>query len=242
MKCIVNIFVILLLYSCQETVTTNENTDCNQVNYYLQEDSYNDVKFNFNLSPEEQFQHFQSQVNISLCHGYTLLNGMFNIGDSYFETLLITDYLCEDTIHEFVEQPSVLLRTKQILINAKGNILVDGELIKSDSLSESVSKLTRDFFYANEYKIAAFEILWDKATNNKIKFNCFNSIRNGFISSANQIARLEFGKEICHLDSIDVRKLRSKLRFAFVLSRRPNPPLILDMNIIPDTIETELIE
>lgn len=245
MKIPFQIILILFFTSCQLKDKKNEQPYCENETILLKGNSSYEVTFDFNLSPEKQIKNLQSQVDISLCNGVRPLNSKFELEDKKIESLLMTDWYCIDSTNYLDELPPAcfLIRSKQILINSRGQILLDGELVKIDSISQLISNISKDFFWNNSYKLVAYEILWDKKTDNQTKFNVLEKTVGGYLQAANEISKSEFNLELCQLDSVNLKELKRKFRFTILIEKElpippPPPEGLLEIEI--DTIETEL--
>jgi hypothetical protein len=166
MKFPFQILLILFFTSCHFKDKKNEHLYCENETILLKGNSSYEVTFDFNSSPEKQIKNLQSQVDISLCSGVRPLNSTFELEGKKIETLLMTDWYCVDSTNYLDELPPAcfLIRSKQILINSRGQILLDGELVKIDSISQVVSNISKDFFWDNSHKLVAYEMLWDDKT------------------------------------------------------------------------------
>lgn len=223
----------------------NERSYCENERILLQGNSSFEVTFDFNLLPDKQIENLQSQVDISLCSGVIPLNSKFELESKKIETLLMTDWYCVDSTNYLEELPPAcfLIRSKQILINSRGQILLDGELVKMDSISQVISTISKDFFWNNSYKLVAYEVLWDKKTDNQTKFNVLEKTIDGYLQAANEISKTEFNVELCQLDSTNLEELKRKFRFTVLIENElpiPPPPPDGLLEIEVDTIETEL--
>jgi len=245
MKISLQILLILFFTSCQLEDKKNEQPYCENEIILLKGNSSYEVTFDFNLLPEKQIKNLQSQIDISLCSRVIPLNSKFQLESKKIETLLITDWYCVDSTNYLDELPPTcfLVRSKQILINSKGQILLDGELVKIDSISQLVSNISKDFFWDNSYKLVAYEILWDNKTDNQTKFNVLEQTIDGYLKAANEISKREFNLALCQLDSTNLNKLKRKFSFTVLIEKElpiPPPPPDGLLKIEVDTIETEL--
>jgi hypothetical protein len=223
----------------------NERSYCENETILLKGNSSFEVTFDFNLLAEEQIMNLQSQVDISLCSGVIPLNSRFELESQKIETLLMTDWYCVDSSNYPDELPPAcfLIHSKQILINSNEQILLDGELVKIDSIPQLVSNISKDFFWDNSYKLVAYEILWDKKTDNQTKFNVLEKMVDGYLQAGNEISRTEFNLELCQLDSTNLKELKRKFRFTILIEKElpiPPPPPDGLFETEVDTIETKL--
>jgi hypothetical protein len=245
MKIPIQIIVVLILTSCQIVDILDKQEYCDNEVELLKGNSLHDGHFDFNLTDEEQIENLQKQVDISLCHGGTPLNGIFHMDNSKIETLLMTDWYCIDSTNYLYEipPPCFLIRSKQILINSDNKILADGQLIRLDSLTTFISKLSKDFFWDNSFKLVAYELKWDEKTENSKKFQVFKAIVNGYLKAANEISLTEYKTLLCELDSLRLDGLKEKFRFAYLIEKKlppPPPPPVGNYEIEIDSIELEL--
>jgi hypothetical protein len=233
--------MLLVFTSCQLEAQKSEPLHCDNQTILLKGNSSFEVLFDFNLLPEEQIENLQSQVDISLCNGATPLNSKFELEDKKIETLLMTDWYCKDPTHYLDElvPTCFLIRSKRILINSREQILLDGKLVRIDSISQMVSNLSKNFFWHNSYKLVAYKILWDKETDNHTKFNVLEQTVDGYLQAANEISKTEFNLELCQLDSANLQVLKRKFRFTILIEKNspipPPPDELLEINV--DTIE-----
>jgi len=244
MKILFQILLIVSFTSCQLVDKKNEQSYCENEALLLQGNSSFDVTFDFNLLPDKQIKHLQSQVDISLCKGVIPLNSSFELENKRIETLLMTDWCCVDSTNYLDELllACFLVRSKQILINSSGHILLDGELVKLDSISQMVSKISKDFFWHNSYKIVAYEILWDKTTDNQTKFNVLEQTVDGYLQAANEISKTEFNLGLCQLDSTSLKELKRKFRFTVLIEKEltvPPPDGLLEIDTREPELESE---
>jgi hypothetical protein len=248
MKISFQILFLALIISCQPTEKIEKTKGCVNETELLKGNSTLNASIDLNLMPEEQVQHLQKQVDVSLCRGATAINGEFSIDTSSFENLIILDWYCVDSTNYLDEQgpPCVLIRSKQILINSEGQILIDGNLIKVDSISDFISQLSIDFFWRNEFKRVAYEVKWDIGTDNRIKFQVFAAVRDGYLKAADKISMEQYqSKKLCELDSIQLQELKKKFRLAFTIEKElpvPPPPPGTAIDIEEETIEIEINE
>lgn len=246
MKIPIQIIVVLILTSCQTVDKFDKQEYCDNEVELLKGNSSHDAYFDFNLTAEEQIENLQKQVDISLCHGGTPLNGIFHIDNFKIETLLMTDWYCIDSTNylDEIPPPSFLIRSKQILINSNNKILADGQLIRLDSLSTFISKLSKDFFWDNSFKLVAYELKWDDKTENRRKFLVFKAIVNGYLQAANEISLTEYETPLCELDSVRLDGLKKKFRFTYLIEKElpppPPPPPDGNYEFEIDSIEPEL--
>lgn len=121
----------------------------------------------------------------------------------------------------------MLIRSKQVLINAVGQILLDGYLVEPDSISEIIATLSKDFFWNNSVNLVAYEVRWDDKTNNDLKAQVFKSVLQGYLKAADAISIEEFDKKLCELDNEMLNELKRKFRFALLIEMKfpPAPPL-----------------
>jgi hypothetical protein len=234
--------IVLILTSCQ---AIDKQEYCGNEIELLKGNTEHDVHFDFNLTDEEQIENIKKQVDISLCHGGTPLNGIFQIDNTKIETLIMIDWYCIDSINHLdeVPPPCFLIRSKQLLINSDNKILANGQLVRLDSLPDFISKLSKDFFWENSFKLIAFKLKWDDKTENKEKLKVFKAIVNGYLQAANEISLTEYKTSFCELDSLMLDEIKDKFRFAYLIEKEfplPPPPPGENQEIEIDTIESEL--
>lgn len=246
MRILFQILLILFLTSCQHQEKKNEQLYCENEIILLKGNSSHEVNFDFNLSSDKQIKNLQSQVDISLCNGATPLNSTFELEGKEIETLLTTDWFCLDSVDYLDESipVCVLIRSKEISINATGQILLEGESVKIDSISQVISNISKDFFWNNSYKLVAYEILWDEKTDNQIKLNVLEETIDGYLQAANEISKSEFNLELCQLDSLSLKELKRKFRFTLLIKKElpippPPPEGLLEIEVVTTVTEFE---
>jgi hypothetical protein len=227
MKVLLRLLLLLLIPSCFTIDKGKEANYCDQEIRLLQGNSSFEVAFDFNLLPEQQLKQLQTQIDFSLCGDVTLLNSLFEINDEKIEMLLTTDWYCIDSLNNLDSSQITckLVRSQQVLINSNGQILIDGTLVDVNAISNTISKKSKDFFWKNSYKLVAYEIVWEESTDYNTRLETFKAVVDGYIQAANEIAKAEFGSELCKLDSTRLEALKNKFRFTFLIRKRAvHPP------------------
>jgi hypothetical protein len=218
---------------CTFLISCQPHSKVEQINYCpneieLLKSSYPlNANFDFSLSAKEQIKHIQKQIDTPICLGVIPINGTFTFDTIQLQTLLLIDWFCDDTKYFPSDQllPCYLVRSKQILINANNQILIDGNVYPIDSITKIVAKISREFFWNNSYKRLAYSIKWAKETDYTQIIEVFKSVINGYLQAANEISIEEFKSPLCELNTENLNLLKSKFHFSFLIQKKPPPPL-----------------
>jgi hypothetical protein len=228
MKYFFQLIIIFSLFSCE---FEKEKSYCENQLRLLRSNSYNTAIFDFNLEDKEQIKNLQNQIEFSICQGMTQINATFKVGQSEINTLLVTDWRCKDSLKkdDLIPASCVLIRSKQVLINKQGKIMIDGDVTPIESIANKTAKISENYFWDNSYRLVAFEIQWDSETNIEVKENVFQELINGYLKSADNISMRLFNQSICELDSTQIDELKSDFKFSYLIEqKRPIPPVPIE--------------
>ena len=234
MKTLSYILVALLMASCN----IKENTS--SLNYTNQElellcGKLEDVAFlDFSLTKDDQFYHFQSQIERDICSGLFAFNGqvIFDSADT-LSILTIVEKYCEGYVHEGPPPPCVLIRNQQVIITEHNEVLIENEKIDIDSVEQHITILTKKFFIDNNFRPAAFEIDWDKQSDIAMRKLVFKKVIDGALIAANKLSLSKYQKGLGQLSEEELTSLKRDITIAisFDYSRFTPPPPPPQLNI-----------
>ncbi|MBR9833471.1 hypothetical protein GYB57_15095 [bacterium] len=161
----------------------------------------------------------------------TQINATFKVDQSEISTLLVTNWHCEDSLKkdDLLPTSCVLIRSRQILINKQGKVMIDGDVTPVKSIANKTARISENFFWDNSYRLVAFKIQWDSETKIEIKQNVFQELINGYLKSANNISMRQFNQPICELDSTQIDELKSDFKFSYLIEqKKPTPPVPIE--------------
>jgi hypothetical protein len=104
-----------------------------------------------------------------------------------------------------------------VLINRKGQCLVESELCDIDSISDQIvdfynSDVVKDYS-PDDYKRVFIAILWDKELEEKDFTHAISEILNGYFVFVNNLSLTEFGKKLCDLSDTELITLKKHIPF-----------------------------
>lgn len=218
-----SIIIILVFNGC------NHNQESIKINKELfSGNSLKSANFNFKLDYIDQFDFIQNQIDENLCNAVFPINTNFHIKDDYLETLLLYYRQCE--VNEYNNEPqmhSVPAPAINILINKKGQILLEGELVSFNKLQIDLEKEIKTF---NDYRYSrfiVFEIIWDNKTDIELRQEVFRNCLLAYQKYINKLSKEKYDKIISKLDKIELEDLKRNNRFALQIQYtfiKPPPP------------------
>ncbi len=184
----------------------------------LLSDTNTSVHFDFLLNEEEQFLSFQKQTDFDLCNRFERLNGIFQIEGQDVEVSIVSEGYCKESNTEM----PIIHRSNfvGILINMKGEVLIDYEKVHLDSVPREVVKYLHYYLIKDGFrKTVYFNLTWLEETSLNLRKQVFVSVLRGYLQFVNGLALDNFNKEICELESRQLIWLKENFRMAFWNSR-----------------------
>lgn len=104
-----------------------------------------------------------------------------------------------------------------VLINKKGQCLVESKLCDIDSISDRIidfynSDVVKEYS-PNDYKRVFIAILWDKELQEKDFTKAICEILYGYFEFVDNISQTEFGKELCDLSDTELITIQKEIPF-----------------------------
>lgn len=104
-----------------------------------------------------------------------------------------------------------------VLINKKGQVLVESELCNIDSISEKVFEFydseTVKEYSPNDFKKVFVSMLWDEELEQKYFTKAINGILKGYFDFVNTVSQRKYKKSICDLDNNELVKIKELIPF-----------------------------
>ncbi|PKP19941.1 MAG: hypothetical protein CVU05_10215 [Bacteroidetes bacterium HGW-Bacteroidetes-21] len=217
------ILALLLLNSC-----TNSRSDIGLYKNLFKGNSTLSANFNLRLDYDNQFDIIQQQVNINLCNGIYPINVSLKINEKQIETLLLYKRFCENDTN-VSELPCTIVRSIDLMITAKNEILVNGFKYNSDSLNFNLKEELKKLYPVSVH-FAAFKVKWDKQSSYKVRERLFELCMTTYQEFMSIKSEELFNKSIEKLSQDEFESLIRDFRFAFYIQNDssafilPSPP------------------
>lgn len=228
MKAINKAILVCILALCSVTDSSAQSFCGNEL-ALLNYSSPISANFDFSLNYVDEFKQLQEQIDSSLCSKVVAFKGQFHFQDIDIESIkarIISEAYCVDTTQPTTNiPPCILIRSTTVLINKAGQILFDGALIDLDEVGAKSQEVCMDFFWKNEFRNVAFEIIWDHHSPIAVREQVFIYVIQGYLAAANDLALKTYNKKTCDLSITDLDDLKSKFMFALLVHDRISPPL-----------------
>ncbi|UTW61236.1 hypothetical protein KFE98_14595 [bacterium SCSIO 12741] len=186
------------------------------------------VQVNLGLNDEGLRYSLQKQTDLSFCPGPVKLNGQFQLNNKAFSTLIVMGGKCDDSTgisNERAYSSHVLVRSKDVLINAHHQLLINGHLVHEDSVILFIQNLSLEFFWKYEYRLVAYSVQWENEVSQSFREQIVQDIIQGFLMAADSVSERLYQKSVCQLSSEEVKTLKKDFQFALVLDKpAPLPP------------------
>lgn len=175
------------------------------------------ASFDFSLSLEEQFSALEQQLDQKLCDGIYPINTTFNWEGQQIKTALLYHQCCKDSHQvECRSVPSI-----DLLINADGQLLLEGEPTHLDRLQDSIEIEIGNYLNDLYPEYTAFRILWDSESDLEIRQTVFKNCLGAHQNFMAQKAEKRFGKSLAKLDGTELEELKKNHQFALYLHQAP---------------------
>ena len=217
MRITLTILILLTLISC------STNNDCKSRFEFI---SCNDSIPILNLDITKHADIIREEMNelygFDLCEKCSLVDFKlpFTIEGQKGHLKIMADF--DYPICENCPIPMRLRHYFSIMINQKNQLLVQGELIKSDSLQSKIEnyldKVGIEKMAPETFKQVNFRIFWNQETDIDFLYSVLKTVYNSHLASV-ELELEKDGKEFCKMDKKDVAKLKEQypLRIEFDL-------------------------
>ncbi len=215
-KALVLVFFSIFLLSCSESIS-RLGTFCKNEQALLSDTSAS-VLYDFLLDEENQFLSFQKQTDFDLCNRFERLNGIFQIEGQDVEVSIVSEGYCKESNTEM----PIIHRSNfvGILINKKGEVLIDYEKVHFDSVPREVVKYLHYYLIKDGFRNTVyFNLTWLEETPLNLRKQVFVSVLRGYLQFVNGLAMDNFNKEICELEPRQLIWLKENFQMAFWNSR-----------------------
>ena len=222
------LFIIVLL-SCTNK-TTNNDIKSTQINYIksvfcknqldliTSNDSIPIIKLDLNKSFESCLIQIENSFDYDICDKKVYFSIPFDLKTKKIAQTK-NSILLKIRLYKHCEcYCGDGLRMIFVLMNKRGQVLVNNNLILLDSLSKLDSIIP--FYYLHdkvplyEYPKSSFiALLWDEdVDSNKLSSVIFNVVR-GYLKTANEFSEIRFNKSICQLTKKELIIVKDSLPF-----------------------------
>lgn len=209
-----------LIYSCGKKSNCPNET-------IITKPSDNDVtlKLNYNQDQKQLIAEVEKLYNEDICWEERTIGLELETG--IIKTIFLKT--CSDGSMRYIPPNSEI----RILMNQKGETMLNYEIIKLDSIGNWIGKN-----FPNESDSEKEEIffLWDKESPKEKIEEAFEQIRKGYLKSYDRISKDLFKRKFCELDGNELKKIKESLDFRVKLgfgeiNIPPPPPQLSDEEI-----------
>jgi len=228
----ISLFLIFVLISCNEkpkTITTN-SIEPKEINYkycknaiklITSSDSSHIINIDFTQSVDSNIVVITNSYNTDICDSIIHYSVPFDLETNKFEQTQ-NSILLRIRLHNICScycEDEVSVRYVLFDINKQNQILFNSNVIYSDSIVEIIPN---KYLYADkpliEHSKSSFiSLLWSKDVNKDSVSVVTSKVIDGYIETAKIYSKETYNKELCNLNSEELKLLKENLAFEFEL-------------------------